>query len=662
MMEAAAGACADLLMECDEEECIWPAASAEKREEEAKEKHEGLQTAVEEQMLSQPVRIIPIPVQPVQSCSPTSSTGKSAGAPLSFMVNGQRVPLLPGGGGAELKLRSHPQGSVSGFTTVHIPVTLTLHSPSGTKHINTTASLSATVSSSTHPAASAAPGPTPIITGVVSGEAAQKVLSNHNVKFTSSLSRKRLKTLPSPKTTPRHKLLRKGELRPVAPPDCPVCKSQYKLITELRGFMCLCSPAIAQSLQNLKRKKKQPKHIRRSRENKTSNKVSRNRPGLSATSRRLSDDLQFDQFSSPVPPSRPLKEEDQSGPPPEPPHGKLVILVEDFYYGSAPGQSSDIPNLLSMKFSGPYRCIHCAEMLRNNIKLMSHMLQHVPTMDSQTSCPHCFRHFTSPLRLRGHLEAVHSQYESTVTCRICELAFRNEPAFLWHMKTTHKPGEMPYVCQVCDFRSSFYSDVWSHFQQAHADTRHLMCQYCLRVLRSNACYQKHFARHQKKHVLGCDKCRLRFLYVKERVEHKVLHHKTHVRPPQLSGLKPGTKVHLTCPPLTCPPLTCPPLTCPPLTCPPLTCPPLTCPPLTCPPLTCPPLTCPHSTSTLTHFPSLVRCSLCRFITCCSTSYANHMIKVSFLCNIKSCTSMETEQPWLEVESTQKHLLFTFTKL
>uniref|UniRef100_A0A3P8SVG9 C2H2-type domain-containing protein n=1 Tax=Amphiprion percula TaxID=161767 RepID=A0A3P8SVG9_AMPPE len=415
------------------------------------------------------------------------------------------------------------QGSVSGFTTVHIPVTLTLHSPSGTKHINTTASLSATVSSSTHPAASAAPGPTPIIT---------------------------------------------GRPQPAAEGDTVRC-----------GF-----------------------------------------------SRRLSDDLQFDQFSSPVPPSRPLKEEDQSGPPPEPPQGKLVILVEDFYYGSAPGQSSDIPNLLSMKFSGPYRCIHCAEMLRNNIKLMNHMLQHVPTMDSQTSCPHCFRHFTSPLRLQGHLEAVHSQYESTVTCRICELAFRNEPAFLWHMKTTHKPGEMPYVCQVCDFRSSFYSDVWSHFQQAHADTRHLMCQYCLRVLRSNACYQKHFARHQKKHVLGCDKCRLRFLYVKERVEHKVLHHKTHVRPPQLSGLKPGTKVHLTCPPLTCPPLTYITSLPPAQTAPKRKTVESLGPLLVSRPLQhC--MECLNLVPDLrTHFPSLVRCSLCRFITCCSTSYANHMIK------------------------------------
>lgn len=405
MMEAAAGGCTDLLMECDEEEYVWPAASAETCEEQPKEKHEDWQTAVEEQSFPQPVRIIPIPVQPVKSCSPTkaSSTVKSAGAPLSFMVNGQQVPLLPGGGGAELKLHTHPKGSASGFNTVHIPVTLTLHSPSGTKHINTTASVSATVSSSTPLAAPAAPGPTPIITGVVSGEAAQKVLSNHNVNFTSSPSQMGLKTPPSPQTTPRHKLLRKGELRPVAPRNCLVCRSQYKLITELRGFMCLCSPAIAQSLHNLKQKKKQPKPYRRSRENKTSHKVSKNRPGPSATSRRSSDDFPLDQFSSPTPlfnDVRSLKEEDQPGPPPKPPHGKLVILVEDFYYGSAPGRSSNVPNPLNKKFSGPYRCIHCPGTLRNNIKLMSHMLQHVSTVDSQTSCPHCFRHFASPLRLQ----------------------------------------------------------------------------------------------------------------------------------------------------------------------------------------------------------------------------------------------------------------------
>uniref|UniRef100_A0A8D3AXQ1 C2H2-type domain-containing protein n=1 Tax=Scophthalmus maximus TaxID=52904 RepID=A0A8D3AXQ1_SCOMX len=217
---------------------------------------------------------------------------------------------------------------------------------------------------------------------------------------------------------------------------------------------------------------------------------------------------------------------------PAPPRGKLVILVEDFYYGSARGRSSAQPDPRGGKFTGP---------------LMSHMEQHVSNTskedgDARSSCPHCFRHFLSPLKLQRHLETVHSQDESTVTCKICELEFGSEPLFLWHMKNTHRPGEMPYVCQVCDFRSSFYSDVWSHFQEAHTDTKHLLCQFCLRVLHSNTCYQQHLARHQKKHVFGCDKCRLHFLYVKERMEHKLLHHRTHVRPAQLTGLKPGTKV------------------------------------------------------------------------------------------------------------------------
>lgn len=76
--------------------------------------------------------------------------------------------------GAELKLHSHPGGSASGFTTVQIPVTLTVHSPAGTHHINTTAALSTSAPSNTPlspPAGPAEPGPvpeaahTPIITG-----------------------------------------------------------------------------------------------------------------------------------------------------------------------------------------------------------------------------------------------------------------------------------------------------------------------------------------------------------------------------------------------------------------------------------------------------------------------------------------------------------------
>uniref|UniRef100_A0A7N6A845 Pogo transposable element derived with ZNF domain a n=1 Tax=Anabas testudineus TaxID=64144 RepID=A0A7N6A845_ANATE len=653
-VEAAEDGAADLLMECDEEEQeVWP--QSPKRDEEADEGLDAALSPAQEEETDPPsVRVIPIPVQAGSSCSPpiVTDTVKSSAAPLGFMVNGRLVPLLPGGGGAELKLRSHPGGSASGFTRVQIPVTLTVHSPAGTHHINTTASLTTSVPSNTPPSPSPAappePGPgseavhTPIITGVVSGEAAQKVLSDHNVNFKSTApltglaspsqaSSMQTKPAASQKNKSRsnsssrsaapHKLLRKGGVGPVPPPDCLVCMSHYKLIPELRGFVCLCSPEISQSLKNLKRKNRYSRRSRdKSKTPKTqpqaSSKVPKTRPGPSAAkvvcpplkTRRLSDDCLSDQLSSPTTPTNIRShQQDQSEPLPDLSHGKLVILVEDFYYGLAPGRNLTKPNALGQKFTGPYRCIHCPKTLRNNIKLMSHMQQHVSMMSQQDAdvdtlplCPHCFRRFLSPFKLQSHLEAVHSQCASTATCKICELDFGSEPSFLWHMKTTHKPGEMPYVCQVCDFRSSFYSDVWSHFQEAHADTKYLLCQYCLRVLRSNTCYQQHFARHQKKHVFGCDKCRLHFLYVKERVEHNALHHRTHIRPPQLTGLKPGTKVHLTSGVGLTP---------------------------------CLVVKFSSQIKCLSwvrdfraHFPSLVHCSLCRFITCCSTSYANHMIK------------------------------------
>ncbi|GLD69079.1 pogo transposable element derived with ZNF domain a isoform X2, partial [Lates japonicus] len=218
----------------------------------------------------------------------------------------------------------------------------------------------------------------------------------------------------------------------------------------------MCSPEIAQSLKNLKKKNRSYRKRRdrkMSRDSGSSSKVSRTRPGpgLPARTRRLSDDLLSGQFTAPP---YNILHQDPSEPPSDPPHGKLVILVEDFYYGSAPGRGGLRPSLQGRKFTGPYRCIHCSKTLRNNIQLMSHMRQHVAMMsqedgdvDSASSCPHCFRHFLSPFKLQCHLEAVHSQYESTATCRICELDFSSEPDFLWHMKNTHKPGEMPYVCQ-----------------------------------------------------------------------------------------------------------------------------------------------------------------------------------------------------------------------
>lgn len=47
---------------------------------------------------------------------------------------------------------------------------------------------------------------------------------------------------------------------------------------------------------------------------------------------------------------------------------------------------------------------------------------------------------------------------------------------------------------------------------------------------------------QKRNVYHCNKCRLQFLFAKDKIEHKLQHHKTFRKPKQLEGLKPGTKV------------------------------------------------------------------------------------------------------------------------
>ena len=64
--------------------------------------------------------------------------------------------LHPAGGGVQLKLHSHPEGSSSGFTSVQIP----------DQHLNTPASLSTAAPPAAPPAAvNPKTEPTPIITG-----------------------------------------------------------------------------------------------------------------------------------------------------------------------------------------------------------------------------------------------------------------------------------------------------------------------------------------------------------------------------------------------------------------------------------------------------------------------------------------------------------------
>uniref|UniRef100_A0A3P8T0J4 Zinc finger protein 280D n=1 Tax=Amphiprion percula TaxID=161767 RepID=A0A3P8T0J4_AMPPE len=225
---------------------------------------------------------------------------------------------------------------------------------------------------------------------------------------------------------------------------------------------------------------------------------------------------------------------------------KRIMLVSDFYYGRFEG---DMHKKEAQKTNTTFKCQSCLKVLKNNIRFMNHMKHHLElekqnseSWESHTTCQHCYRQYMTPFQLQCHIESAHSPIESSTNCKICELAFESEQVLLEHMKGNHKPGEMPYVCQVCNYRSSFFSDVETHFRSVHENTKDLLCPFCLKVLRTSHIYMQHYMKHQKKGIHRCGKCRLNFLTYKEKVEHRAHVHKTFRKPKALEGLPPGTKV------------------------------------------------------------------------------------------------------------------------
>ncbi|XP_026639758.1 pogo transposable element with ZNF domain isoform X6 [Microtus ochrogaster] len=414
---------------------------------------------------------------------------------------------------------------------------------------------------------------------------------------------------------------------------CPRCNAQFRVTEALRGHMCYCCPEMVEYQKKGKSLDAEP-----------------NVPlAAKSSSPEKTAPVTSTPSSTPIPalsPSTKVPEPNENAG--DGVQTKLIMLVDDFYYGRDGGKVAQLTNF--PKVATSFRCPHCTKRLKNNIRFMNHMKHHVELdqqngeVDGHTICQHCYRQFSTPFQLQCHLENVHSPYESTTKCKICEWAFESEPLFLQHMKDTHKPGEMPYVCQVCQYRSSLYSEVDAHFRMIHEDTRHLLCPYCLKVFKNGNAFQQHYMRHQKRNVYHCNKCRLQFLFAKDKIEHKLQHHKTFRKPKQLEGLKPGTKVTIRASrgqPRTVPvsndtsssalqeaaPLTS-------------STDPL--PVFLYPPVqrniqkravrkmsvmgrqTC--LECSFEIPDFpNHFPTYVHCSLCRYSTCCSRAYANHMI-------------------------------------
>ncbi|XP_073919954.1 zinc finger protein 280C isoform X2 [Castor canadensis] len=223
--------------------------------------------------------------------------------------------------------------------------------------------------------------------------------------------------------------------------------------------------------------------------------------------------------------------------------GKLIMLVSDFYYGRHEGAVEEEPKTYTT-----FKCFSCLKVLKNNIRFMNHMKHHLElekqnseSWENHTTCQHCYRQYPTPFQLQCHIESTHTPHEFSTICKICELSFETEHILLQHMKDTHKPGEMPYICQVCQFRSSTFSDVENHFRVSHENTKNLLCPFCLKVSRMATPYMNHYMKHQKKGIHRCTKCRLQFLTCKEKTDHKT-QHRTFIKPKELEGLPPGTKV------------------------------------------------------------------------------------------------------------------------
>lgn len=647
---------------------------------------------------------VPVPPEAVRALSPPPKTTplKPSVPPLGFRLNGKLITLLPGGEGLEMSVRSHPSGSRSSLTSLHFtknpPPTVFPEVPRPSVRLPRS-SLSVSGESTEkllettptpHKALKKTPAPSPV-----------KITKIQPPPKPSQHVTPLKPCTEKPKAAVAAALLRKGEVIFRRPPDCDVCKGQFNPVPELRGFACMCSSDVNSALQILKLRRKEEKmkfRLKRklnllNQQQKVpkpqpfhsyaaSKSVSSLQKPLRASAHSLSE-ARF--YASPgvsrprpsvspvVVRPRPSTSPGVARPSPSPspstsrPHpspspgalvrsevsspssgtevkvggavGKLVIHLEDFYYGSAEG----VAGLEQPRVYITYRCMQCAEVLPNNISMMQHIKDHMMG-HFKGYCSYCFRQFFSSEKLQRHLEVVHGPVSrsSRVVCQICEFEFKDEISLLLHMKDVHKPGEMPYACELCGFRSSFYSQTWKHFEEVHGDTRHLLCQYCLRVFKMERSYQQHVARHLSKVVYSCDRCRLHFHLAKSRQDHQEQHHGTHVRPAQLSGLRPGTKISVRTfqvasseSPVDSPPVQ------------------------QKPSVAIVPKVQPkqkkackrkpveslgqllaqlHSSECgrcveclslfsnfESHFPTRVTCSRCHFQTCCSRSYANHMI-------------------------------------
>ncbi|XP_011793351.1 PREDICTED: pogo transposable element with ZNF domain [Colobus angolensis palliatus] len=344
---------------------------------------------------------------------------------------------------------------------------------------------------------------------------------------------------------------------------CPRCNAQFRVTEALRGHMCYCCPEMVEYQKKGKSLDSEPSV------------PSAAKPPSPEKTAPVASTPSSTPIPALSPPTKVPEPNENVG---DAVQTKLIMLVDDFYYGRDGGKVAQLTNF--PKVATSFRCPHCTKRLKNNIRFMNHMKHHVELdqqngeVDGHTICQHCYRQFSTPFQLQCHLENVHSPYEST-----------------------------------------------------------------------RALIQNHYRKTNKRNVYHCNKCRLQFLFAKDKIEHKLQHHKTFRKPKQLEGLKPGTKVTIRASrgqPRTVPVSSndTPPSALQEAA--PLTSSMDPLPVFLYPPVqrsiqkravrkmsvmgrqTC--LECSFEIPDFpNHFPTYVHCSLCRYSTCCSRAYANHMI-------------------------------------
>ncbi|XP_078666365.1 uncharacterized protein LOC144908538 isoform X2 [Branchiostoma floridae x Branchiostoma belcheri] len=337
--------------------------------------------------------------------------------------------------------------------------------------------------------------------------------------------------------------------------------------------------------------------------------------------------------STPSPPNRA---------PPQYKSIQIQMSIEEYYYGKKEGVLPS--DSTEEKGSCVFKCYTCSKVLKSNIKYMNHIRHHIeherqqnPDISDVTSCQRCFKRFETPFQLQCHLETMHNTANPDTFCKICEISFKSEKALQSHMLQEHQPCEMPYSCKLCGFRSSILSDVESHFRSTHDGTKNLLCTFCLKIIVQCRAFDVHCLKHfRKSDKKKCKSCRLQFHSTSELQQHRKHDHvsfagshivKYHRENAKLNfkflkkgnktqdpssvvasssggvteygvaGMPRGIKRSLN---LTCRPVqdnrthTC--------------------------------LECGATIQDLgSHYMKYVSCSKCRYSTCCSRAYADHMI-------------------------------------